>query len=158
MKPRSKAGREPLKGRRRKTTEPKRRSAPKPVARSKSSPLGEKTEVARLTRERDESLEQQTATSEVLQMISSSPGDLEPVLAAMLEKAVRICDAKFGNIYRWDGDTLHVSAILIIRPLLTPKNESAHSFVLIKKRRSGRMMRTKAVVHVHDLRTQARLH
>ena len=41
---------------------------------------------------------------------SSSPGDLEPVFATMLEKAVRICDAKFGNIYRWDGEFLHLLA------------------------------------------------
>ena len=66
--------------------------------------------VARLSRELNEALEQQTATSEVLRVISSSAGDLEPVFASMLENAVRICDAKFGNIYRWDGEALHLLA------------------------------------------------
>ena len=51
-----------------------------------------------------EALEQQTASSDVLHVISSFPGNLEPVFATMLEKAVRICDASFGQLYRWNGE------------------------------------------------------
>jgi hypothetical protein len=69
-------------------------------------------ELRQRTTDLSEALEQQTATSEVLQVISSSPGLLEEVFASMLEKAVRICDAAFGNIYRWDGTSLHLVANL----------------------------------------------
>ncbi len=67
-------------------------------------------ENARLLNELRQSLEQQTATAEVLQVVGSSLGDLESVFAAMLENAVRICDAKFGNIYGRDGDVFRLLA------------------------------------------------
>ena len=62
-------------------------------------------------RERDEALEQLAATSEVLQVISSSPGELEPVFQAMLENALRICEAEFGVLYRCEGDALRAVAM-----------------------------------------------
>ena len=59
-------------------------------------------ELRQRTTDLTELLEQQTATSEVLGVISSSPGELEPVFQTMLANAVRICDAQFGNLFRFD--------------------------------------------------------
>jgi two-component system, NtrC family, sensor kinase len=67
-------------------------------------------ENARLLNELRESLQQQTATSEVLQVISSSPGELAPVFNSMLENAVRICGARFGNLWLREGDSFRIAA------------------------------------------------
>ena len=107
-------------------------------------------DLTKRTADLSEALEQQTATSQVLQIISSSPGELEPVFASMLEKAVRICDAAFGNIYRWDGDVLH----LIATRNTPPAFAEARRYSLFKrpgpKTVTGRMLASRAVVHVAD--------
>ena len=71
--------------------------------RRSSSDATHQTEIARIIRERDGALEQQTATAEVLQVISTSPGDLEPVSEAVLENAVRVCGANFRTLSFYEG-------------------------------------------------------
>ena len=75
----------------------KRGAAPKAAPNRRLSASSKDTEVARLTRERDDTVEQLSATSEVLRVISRSPGELEPVFTTILGNAVRICRAKFGT-------------------------------------------------------------
>jgi GAF domain-containing protein len=110
-------------------------------------------ELRQRTTDLTEALEQQTATSNVLQVISSSPGNLEPVFVTMLENAVRLCDAKFGSINRWDGEALHLVGTYNVPP----------AFAEFRKRtpfRPGpenpisRMLMTKTVIHFHDLATE----
>src|SRR3974390_2052003 len=103
--------RKPAKAQHGSTTKPKRNNAPT-AARPTSSTLADLQEqVGALTRELAEAREQQTATSEVLRVISSSLGDLEPVFQTMLTNAMQVCEAKFGFMNRYDGDTWKIVAV-----------------------------------------------
>ena len=106
------------KGRPRKTTSPKRPTAAAVARNSRSSDTDLRRQLDQSRRELKEALEQQTATSEVLQVISSSPGELEPVFNAMLENATRICEAQFGTMYRYDGSFLMSPQCTTPRPHL----------------------------------------
>jgi len=106
-------------------------------------------EVQARTRELSESLEQQTATSEVLQVISTSSGELEPVFETMLANAVRICEATFGNMYLRDGEVFRIAAA---HNTPTPLLEHRRRVPLQRPTSPfGRMVRTKEVVHVADV-------
>ena len=106
-------------------------------------------EVQARTRALSEALEQQTATSEVLQVISTSPGELEPVFETILANAVRICEATFGNMYLRDGEVFRIAAA---HNTPTPLLEHRRRVPLQRPTSAfGRMVRTKEVVHVADL-------
>src|SRR6516164_11062278 len=108
MRRRSRASSKPTKARSRKAKAVKRTVLA--VRRSSSSVAGQETEAVRFRRERDEALEGEIATAEVLKVISSSSGDVKSVFEAILENATRICEAKFGTLFRLEGDDLHLAA------------------------------------------------
>ena len=108
-------------------------------------------ELRQRTTDLTEALEQQTAASEVLQAISSSPGDVQPVFATMLEKAVQICDAKQGNIYRWDGDAFHLLATHNMAPGFAEHRRHLPLRPPGTTDLIARMIETKSVMHTSDL-------
>src|SRR6516162_1635724 len=141
MRRRSRAGGESAKSRRHKVVTPKPRSAPESV--------GQETELARRTRERDEALEQFSATSEVLEIISGSAGELEPVFGTMLDNATRICEATSGLLVRAESDGFRIAASLRQRADI---EEMKHrTFKFGPSTPIGRAVRSRQIVHVANL-------
>jgi signal transduction histidine kinase len=111
-------------------------------------------ELRQRTDDLSESLEQQTATSEVLKVISSSPGDLEPVFHTVLENATRICGAKFGTLYLLDGDAFQAAAMHNAPPAFAderrgkPVRPGPHTAL-------SRVLATRQVVHIADIAKDA---
>jgi PAS domain S-box-containing protein len=108
--------------------------------------------VERLQRERDEAVELQAASAEVLEIIGSSPGEMKPVFQAMLEKALRICGAKFGHILLYDDGRFHAAHLHDVPPSYRAFWDRHGPIRPSPKTGLGRLARTKRVVHIRDLK------
>jgi GAF domain-containing protein len=150
MRRRNKAGGNTIKTQRLKTL--KRRNAPKATRRRSSLAAGKETNLVRLTRERDEALEQQSATSEVLKVISSSPTELQSVLDMVGENAARLCDANNAVIFRLDGDVLHQVASYGGIPTTSHPSEGLRTS---RDTVSGRAVCDRRTIHVPDLAAES---
>src|SRR5262249_6877443 len=112
-------------------------------------------ENVRLLNELGESLQQQTATADVLRVISTSPGELRPVFDAMLENATRLCEAQFGGLFLCEGDVFRLVAVQI-RPARVAELMQRESVIDLRHHHPqlplARVARTKSVVHIPDLK------
>jgi signal transduction histidine kinase len=107
-------------------------------------------ELRQRTSDLSEALEQQTATSEVLKVISSSPGDLKPVFEAILENATRICEAQFGNLHSYDGSLFHLVATRNAPQALLEFQRQRGPFQPRPGSSLDRLLKTGDVVHLAD--------
>jgi GAF domain-containing protein len=108
-------------------------------------------ELRQRTDDLSEALEQQTATSEVLQVISSSPGELEPVFQAMLANATRLCAAKFGVLWLAEGDAFRAVALHNVPPAFAEERRREPVVRPGPGQQLARLARTKDVVHIPDI-------
>src|ERR1035437_1628157 len=146
----STAAGEAMKKRRSMTTGPKRRNAPKVARRRNAAAADANEKIALLEHRLNEALEQQAATSDVLQVISSSPGELEPVFQAILKNATQICEAKFATLFRYDGDTFYAAAGIGRPSALVEAHRQRGAFKPIPGNTLYEVWRTKNTVHTED--------
>src|SRR6516164_636520 len=104
----------------------------------------------RLKRERDEAFGQLAATSEVLRVISNSPGELEPVFRATLEQATRLCDAKFGIVFRYEAGLFHPVAWLNAPPAFVDFIVKQGAFAPQPGQLFGRLCQSKTAISSVD--------
>ena len=128
----------------------KPRRAPKAKRSSTPSIADLQAHVRTLTRQLGEALEQQTATAEVLKIISSSPGELEPVFQAMLTNAVRICEASFGVLFRYEDEAWRAAAMFGV-PLAFAEYWQRGPQRPGPRTALGRVATTKQTVHIADV-------
>jgi signal transduction histidine kinase len=150
MRGRSRASPERAKSRRRKTVTQKRRGLRNPSAADHKT----QSDVAQLTRERDEALEREKATAEVLRVISGSPGELEPVFQAMLANAARICEAKFGAMYLNEGSAFRTVAMHNAPPALAEMRRRNPVFRPNPRVALARAAATKQTVQIADVQAE----
>ena len=156
MRRHPRSGGKPAKPRHGTTAKLKRRDPPNKVTRRTSSAAGEEGEVARLTRQRDEVLEQLSATSEVLNVISLSQGDLKPVFQTILENATRICEAAFGVLNIYENGSFRAVAIHNVPSAFAEFHQGQRgAYQPIAGSLMERVVRTKKVGYVADNAAEA---
>jgi signal transduction histidine kinase len=151
--------RKPSKTQHRKPMRPKRSDAAVAPSQANSSISDLQEQLERQARDLEEARDERAALVEVLRVISSSPGDLDQVFQTMLESAVRICEAKFGALYLYQGDSFRVVAL---------HGEAPQSFIEARRRHPvlsivsgtalGRVAETKQAVQIADVQAEPAYH
>jgi len=132
---------------------PKRDAAS--TLRRRPSAVGQENEFSRLRHERDEAREQLSATSEVLKVISSSAGELEPVFQSMLENATRICAARFGVLFLAEGNTYRVVAMHNVPESYREVRQREPTLRYTPGHPLARVAATKQMLQIADLQADA---
>src|SRR6516225_1681659 len=153
MRRRSRAG-GPAKSLRRKAVTSGQRDAPKAVRRRGSSPAGQETNTAQLTRELNEAREQQAATAEILRLISGSPTGVQPVFDTIVRNFVSFCGSVFGSIYTFDGELVHFAGSYGFSPEQLQAIRTKYP-VRVDDRSvlSSRAILAKAPLHIRDIKS-----